>query len=362
MKKNVLIISLLLLACFSSRATTHIITTQNFSFSPPSINVTLGDTVKWIWVSGTHTTSSMTVPAGAAAWNAPLNNTTTSFTYVPTVTGTYNYVCNFHPTMMGMFTVAGCPPVSGQISASGPTTFCKPGSVTLNAFVTAGAVIQWQRNGSNILTGGTGSSYVAKTSGNYRVIVSNNCGSTFTTNVIKVTANPLPTAVIAGNDTVFKCAADSVTLNATTTGTVTYQWFKNGTAIAGATGPTHKTKAAGSYKVTVTYTATGCSKTSKITRVINNCRLDNAMSEEDQLLTVYPNPSTGIVNVRYQTDAAKATLEIANAAGQVYMIEQITSTGNEIDKTINCGSLPSGIYSVSIKTDKEVKRTLMIKQ
>ena len=93
----------------SAFATTHIITVSDFSFAPSTLNVSLGDTIRWNWISGSHTTTSGAIPTGAAAWNSALNSTTTTFIYVPAVAGTYSYICVPHQSM-GMtasFTVVG---------------------------------------------------------------------------------------------------------------------------------------------------------------------------------------------------------------------------------------------------------------
>lgn len=87
---------------------THIITQQSFTFSPSSLTgVLTGDTIKWVWTSGTHTTTSGTIPTGASSWDAPLTSGNTSFKYKALVTGTYNYVCTYHATMgmVGSFMV-----------------------------------------------------------------------------------------------------------------------------------------------------------------------------------------------------------------------------------------------------------------
>ena len=98
---------------FGGHATKWVVQVSNFQFSPSSLpNVNLGDTIRWKWVSGSHTTTSMTIPAGASSWDSPINSTITSFEYVPAVTGTYNYKCtpHFSMGMTGTFTVSGVTP------------------------------------------------------------------------------------------------------------------------------------------------------------------------------------------------------------------------------------------------------------
>lgn len=100
---------LMLFILFTSKSysTIHNVSVSNFQFSPPNLNVTVGDTVKWNWVSGFHTTtcngtSGTTRPSGAAAWNADISSGSPTFSYVVTVPGSYHYVCLPHaPEMAG---------------------------------------------------------------------------------------------------------------------------------------------------------------------------------------------------------------------------------------------------------------------
>ncbi len=106
------------LLSYRAEAITHVVTASDFSFAPSSLTIQLGDTIRWDWLNGMHTTTSTTIPTGAASWDSPLNSTSTSFTYVPTVQGQYNYVCTPHSTM-GMtasFFVAGSLTVPATVS------------------------------------------------------------------------------------------------------------------------------------------------------------------------------------------------------------------------------------------------------
>ena len=129
-----------------SFAVKHDIHVGNFYFTPEALNVTVGDTMHWIWDSGTHTTTSLTIPHGAAAWNAPMDASNTSFEYKVTVEGTYNYDCTIHfTTMIASFTAANPPtllvaPSNRNVtSPAGSTTF----SVTSNSSWTASSNQTW---------------------------------------------------------------------------------------------------------------------------------------------------------------------------------------------------------------------------
>src|SRR5205823_7768905 len=67
-----------------------------------------GDIVRFTWVDGFHTTTSTSVPAGAATWDHNLDNSNPTFDYTITVAGSYSYQCNPHAAlgMVGTFSVA----------------------------------------------------------------------------------------------------------------------------------------------------------------------------------------------------------------------------------------------------------------
>ena len=137
--KTILQKATLLIAGVSFAAITHAtvitVTVTNFSFSPASFTANVGDTVMWMWTLGTHTTTSLTVPAGAATWNHPMTSSNTMFTYVITQPGSYTYWCAIHTTNMeGSFTAtvaAGVPVVSNSIKDF-VTVFPNPASGMLN--------------------------------------------------------------------------------------------------------------------------------------------------------------------------------------------------------------------------------------
>ncbi|MBN4081515.1 T9SS type A sorting domain-containing protein [bacterium AH-315-C07] len=85
----------------AANATVHIVTCQNnpSHFLPDTVNATVGDTIHWTWVAGTHEVGPINVsdiPSGAATWVAgPIDVDNTDFEYVVTAVGTYHYVC--HP-------------------------------------------------------------------------------------------------------------------------------------------------------------------------------------------------------------------------------------------------------------------------
>ena len=92
----------------SATATIHTIQVGNFQFTPTTLpNVHVGDTVQWVWTNGFHTTTSTTIPSGAAAWDEAMTAAKT-FNYKVTTGGAYNYKCTPHEGMgmVGTFTAS----------------------------------------------------------------------------------------------------------------------------------------------------------------------------------------------------------------------------------------------------------------
>lgn len=113
-------LSILLIAvCLQTRATVHIVTQSGLSFNPDEMSVTVGDIVRWEWSDGSHTTTSLTVPAGASTWDSPLNSGNSFFEYEVLVAGTYGYKCtpHFGSLMVGQFEASAASNVKEAVIA-----------------------------------------------------------------------------------------------------------------------------------------------------------------------------------------------------------------------------------------------------
>lgn len=156
-------------------------------------------------------------------------------------------------------TVTTTPVITTQPASA---TVASGGSATLSVVATGnGLSYQWYLAGVAI-SGATSSTYTASSAGSYYVVVTNASGSvtsstatvTVSTSITTpvITTQPVSTSVAAGN---------SVTLSVVASGTsLSYQWYKDGTAISGATAASYTiatttSASAGSYTVVVSNTA-----------------------------------------------------------------------------------------------------------
>ncbi|HRY32192.1 MAG TPA: dockerin type I domain-containing protein [Bacteroidales bacterium] len=111
---------LYLLTTLPARAVKHVIMQQGLTFSPAVLeNVIVGDTIRWVWTSGFHTTTSSEIPSGAEAWDAILSSSSQVFEYAVQIPGEYLYVCTPHEIMgmVGSFTASpGGSTIQGVLS------------------------------------------------------------------------------------------------------------------------------------------------------------------------------------------------------------------------------------------------------
>ena len=154
-------------------------------------------------------------------------------------------------------TISVNPSPTANITLSGPLTFCQNDSVVMTTDYGVDYTYQWYDAAGAIAD--YSQSYTATTTGVYYVIVSNSYGCTATSVNMSVLVNPLPDVSITASGSTIFCIGGSVTLSATAVAGDLYQWYRGGTAIAGATTSNYVATIGGGYRVMVTDPTTGCS-------------------------------------------------------------------------------------------------------
>lgn len=192
----------------------------------------------------------------------------TNQNYTATSNGTYRVVqtANGCYKSSSSISVTLASSVSASISANGPVSFCSGGSVVLSVNnPIPGYNYQWKNGVANI-SGATLSSYIVTGSGAYSCVVSASCGSA-TSNNIAVTVGTINTSVLPAGSVAI-CSGSSITLNAFSDVSYSYQWLLNGSPVLGATQSSYTTSLAGDYAVNIT---TSCgSAASLVTTVVAN--------------------------------------------------------------------------------------------
>ena len=140
-------------------------------------------------------------------------------------------------------------------------------------------------------------------------------------------------------------------------GYVTYQWYKDGVLIPGATSDTYTSTGPGDYYVEVTDVgASGCPGRSPLYSTLGVNQVGNA----DVSVTLVPNPNNGIFSVKgsvyNQSGGNNVTLEITNVLGKIVYKTDASVFNGKLDTQIKLGeNLPNGIYLLNTRYGSELK-------
>lgn len=208
-------------------------------------------------------TGSSSTTGASFIWTSPTGASLTGASQSVATGGTYTLTVT-HPT-------SGCTAItsttvnqnvtlpSASANNDGAITCLKDSSTLTGNSSTIGVTYEWATSSGGTAVS-TSQNYKVGASGTYYLRVinpANGCKGTSLTVVNKNVTPPLN--VTAGNSNVITCQAPSSDLNASsTTSTVAYNWSGPGFSST-AKGPT--VNAVGSYTVTVTNTANGCTAT-----------------------------------------------------------------------------------------------------
>jgi plastocyanin len=99
-----------------------VVSVSNFAFTPATVTVAPGDTVRWVRVSGNHTVTSGNGCVPDGRFNAPINTTTPSFTWqVPSALAgsTVRYYCAPHCSSMQGTVIVTQPPNPADLNGDG---------------------------------------------------------------------------------------------------------------------------------------------------------------------------------------------------------------------------------------------------
>jgi len=267
------------------------------------------------WTSST--TAAATIDAAGLVTGVAPGTSTISYSV------TDGFGCS---TTVTMNETVSAPPAAAILPVGPNVTMCHGNPVNLVGTTIPGATYQWSLGGTAV-AGATNASHMATVAGNYTLEI-NNSVCTWTL--------PARTVLNAPN----AVATYNTTGNYLYTGSFSsYQWFRNGVAVSGATSSILMSPANGDYMVVVT-DITGCTDTSN-TVTIGTTGINTPATQT--LVSVYPNPATSVLHI----DAPVAVHAVVLAPdGRV----ALTANGNEV----NVSNLAKGMYLIQIYNEQNV--------
>jgi len=279
-------------------------------------------------------TSSVTAPSGGSyIWsNGAISRVTTTRALTVDSSGSYSVIvtnaagCSSATSSPVVVTV-NTAPAATTISATGATSFCIGGSVTLSAVAVGSASYQWFIN-NGAIAGATNSTYDASASGTYTVKLNNGTCTGPASNGIAVTAAVAPNAptiALSGPNAICEGSTVTATASSTTPG-CRFIWSNGDTA-----------------RVVTINSAITLS-----VRSINTTGCTSTTASPDVVTTI--SPSAGIPTITRSNDTLIAT-GADNATGYIWSRNGVTIPafrGKRYPLTLDATT--TGVYTYSVKS------------
>ena len=305
---------------------------------------------------GTSTTLSLTVgsnPSILCAGNTATLNVSGASTY--TWSNNSNSVNpTVNPTSTSTYTVSGA---IGTCTGSAVLTLSVNSIPTINIASTANSVCA----GTTVTltaSGATTYTWLPSNVNTTSITATPSSNVTYTARGINpgcparnasITINVLPSPNISVSSSAsMACAGDVVALAASGSAN-SYSWSNGGNSAIIIITPS----------VTTTYTVTGlntnnCSAKAVITQSVTDCTGLSNNGVSGNMLSVFPNPSNGVVNLISPTNI---TLSLLDLTGRCLIKIHLTA---DMPSEINTANLPAGIYYFTTTNNQVLKQKLVI--
>ena len=314
--------------CSLNSPTLNVVANQTAICQGQSVNITASGMGSYNWSNGATTSTITATPSGNITYNVVGLNAITGCT----ATASQNILVNPSP-VVSIF--------SPELSV------CKGSSVTMLAI--GANVYSWNNNVStaqNIVSPAVPTTYSVTGTNQF------GCSSTQT---IQIGVNNLPQINVSSTSGQI-CLYETATLSATGAGaTGTYTWASTAGLFSGAS-------VVVSPLTTITYTAmgkdaNGCVGSSLTTINVAACLGITQSNTASGNLTVYPNPTSGKINLAFNNTYNKL-IELSDLTGRVVY----TANSSDANLTVNIENFANGIYYLNVKSELTNEFVKIIKQ
>ncbi len=353
-------------ACFTSTVKTLAVST-----SAVALGVITGNAV--VCPGQTY---AYTVPASSGAasytWTLPAGATGTSSTNSINVTYGASVpsanVCVTATSICGVNTLPRCKSVAPGIPAqpasiTGPTNGLCNQTINYTCPSQVGVTYNWTGPAGSVVNSGQGTNGISITFPIYSdvpaktlcVTASNSCG-TSAARCITVRGAPNTPASITANPSSWCANTSGIEFNANTSnvsGNYTLSWTYPGPSVAtyviggGNTTMLLLDWGTGSGNVTVT-AQNACGSGTKILAASSTCREDE-IGAEATAMQVYPNPSTGIVNVDFTATISNVImLTVTDMAGRIVTSQPVETAAGINRLQLDLSHVAKGVYTLNL--------------
>jgi hypothetical protein len=235
----------------------------------------------------------------------------------------------------------------------GSATLCAGAKQTLTLESEAAfEVLRWRRNGMEI-TGAKGKTLEILEGGSYQAVVQNAGGCLIESAKLEVASIALPSGVIVENGNILSAPE----------GNFTYQWYRNGDKIEGATQRKLTVNQMGEFAVELTNEAGCMVRLAPVTLTISGIFNPSILISEE--LKIYPNPASSEVKVQALGDLefAEKSMRIYNSTGADVSssVEVIRQSSTEV--SLGISRLAAGNYVIMVESsDNRIFLGKLIKQ
>jgi trimeric autotransporter adhesin len=237
-------------------------------------------------------------------------------------------------------------------------TVCADANASFSVVATGNTLSYQWRKGGVAIPGANSATFTisgvsATDAGNYDVVITNPCGTVTSSPAVALTVNPLTVINTAPvGQTICALQTATFSVSATGSGTLTYQWKKGTTNIAGATSATYsivnaQTSDAGQYSVTVTSATCGSVTSNPVTLTVNACTAVPALTADVTSAVLMPSVVNNNTRLRIVVKKAmKLDWTVTDATGKVVMkfSKQANAGLNEFQLSLE--KLSPGTYQV----------------
>lgn len=339
---------------------------NNLTINPPSVGGTAIPNPATVCTNGS-TQIALSFQSGTITYWLTSTDSITWSTYTPAGA---NAAFNFTPTQTNTWFMAvvlknPCEPDSSDPAKvvladaavagtlSGQDTVCIGQATTLTNAGSTGS-IQWQNSidGINFVNVPAATNPTLTTSSLlqdtwYRVVVTSaSCGNDTTAGMM-IKVQPSPTAL-------FSALASGLTATFTdqSTGATSWSWnFGDGSSSTNQN-PTHLYSSIGTYLVTLIVSNGGCNDTVTDSVMVGSVAIGKSLISPFE---VSPNPSTGIVTVKFEQDiTGKVAFTLLDLSGkEVWREDRVLGSNKTL--RLDLQNVAAGTYFIRIKADQNIR-------